>query len=95
MMKLCGQTNKASAHPVLNLKEAGWKLVNMDHVTGKDIKIVLSLKKQYKKKKTKPQDWNSVVTAFHYNHLQYTSGNLGESDLISVYTCMLTPYHPH
>lgn len=46
MMKLCGQTNKASAHPVLNLKEAGWKLVNIDHVTGKDIKIVLSLKNQ-------------------------------------------------
>ena len=44
IMKLCGQTNKASAHPVLNLKEAGWKFVNMDDVARKDPNKILGLK---------------------------------------------------
>lgn len=45
IMKLCGQTNKVSAHPVLSLREAGWKFVNMDDVARKDPNIVLGLKK--------------------------------------------------
>lgn len=44
IMKLCGRTNKASAHPVLNLKEADWKFVNMDDVARKDSSIMLGLK---------------------------------------------------
>lgn len=43
-MKLCGQNNKASACPVLNLKEADWKFVNMDDVAGKYPNIILGLK---------------------------------------------------
>lgn len=45
IMKLCGQTNKASAHPVLNLEEADWNLLMWVSAAGKDFNIVLSLNK--------------------------------------------------